>query len=181
MFIANQLKTTNRAELLLYLWQVEDILRAYDCDIDKLKQGYLTRFSLEAEQQAQLEQWYADLCTMMLEEGVRQQGHLQICKNVLIGMEDLHVQLLQSAKFPYYKEMYYRVLPFIVELRKKGADTTESELHVCFNALYGYMMLRLKNQPISDDTRAAIKHISTLLGQLSDYYLKDKQEPLEFD
>ena len=90
------------------------------------------------------------------------------------------MQLLQSAKFPYYKEMYYRVLPFIVELRKKGADTTESELHVCFNALYGYMMLRLKGQTISEETQVAVKHISTLLGQLSDYYFKDKEAPLEF-
>ena len=181
MFVANQLKNTNRAELLLYLWQVEDILRAYQCDIDRLNEGYLTRFEASGEQQAQLRQWYADLCTMMLEEGVKEAGHLQICKNILIGLDDLHQQLLRSAKFPYYREMYYRVLPFIVELRKKGANTDESELQVCFNALYGYMMLRLKNQEISEDTQTAIKHISALLGQLSDYYLKDKQEPLEFE
>jgi hypothetical protein len=42
------------------------------------------------------------------------------------------------------------------------------------------MMLRLKQQEISEETQTAVKHISTLLGQLSDYYLKDKQEPLEF-
>ena len=117
---------------------------------------------------------------MMREEGVKEQGHLQICKNVLISLEDLHGQLLNSSKFPYYKEMYYRVLPFIVELRKKGVNQEDTELQVCFNALYGYMMLRLKQQEISEETQTAVKHISTLLGQLSDYYLKDKQEPLEF-
>ena len=94
MFIANQLKSTNRAELLLYLWQIEDIIRAYDCDIDRLKEGYLTRFELEEAQKGELIKWYADLCTMMREEGVKEQGHLQICKNVLIGLEDLHQQLL---------------------------------------------------------------------------------------
>lgn len=180
MFIANQLKTTNRAELLLYLWQIEDIIRAYDCDIDRLKEGYLTRFELDEAQKGELIKWYADLCTMMREEGVKEQGHLQICKNVLINLEDLHGQLLNSSKFPYYKEMYYRVLPFIVELRKKGVNQEDTELQVCFNALYGYMMLRLKQQEISEETQTAVKHISTLLGQLSDYYLKDKQEPLEF-
>jgi flagellin-specific chaperone FliS len=116
----------------------------------------------------------------MLEEGVKESGHLQICKNILINLDDLHQQLLGSAKFPFYKEMYYRVLPFVVELRKKGVNTNESELQVCFNALYGYMMLRLKKQEISEDTQTAIKHLSTLLGQLSDYYLKNQKEPIDF-
>lgn len=180
MFIANQLKTSNRAELLLYLWQIEDILRAYQCDITKLENSYLTRFDVNDEQRAELIRWYSDLCTMMLEEGVKEKGHLQICKNILIDLEDLHLQLLNSSKFPFYKEMYYRVLPFVVELRKKGNSLQESELQVCFNALYGYMMLRLKGQTISEETQVAVKHISTLLGQLSDYYLKDKEAPLEF-
>jgi hypothetical protein len=42
------------------------------------------------------------------------------------------------------------------------------------------MMLRLKGQTISEETQVAVKHISTLLGQLSDYYFKDKEAPLEF-
>ena len=180
MFIANQLKKNNRAELLLYLWQIEDILRAYQCDITKLENSYLTRFDVNDEQRAELIRWYSDLCTMMLEEGVKEKGHLQICKNILIDLEDLHLQLLNSSKFPFYKEMYYRVLPFVVELRKKGTSLQESELQVCFNALYGYMMLRLKGQTISEETQVAVKHISTLLGQLSDYYFKDKEAPLEF-
>ena len=169
MFIANQLKKSNRAELLLYLWQIEDILRAYQCDITKLENSYLTRFDVNDEQRAELVRWYSDLCTMMLEEGVKEKGHLQICKNILIDLEDLHLQLLNSSKFPFYKEMNYRVLPFVVELRKKGTSLQESELQVCFNALYGYMMLRLKGQTISEETQVAVKHISTLLGQLSDY------------
>lgn len=180
MFIANQLKKSNRAELLLYLWQIEDILRAYQCDITKLENSYLTRFDVNDEQRAELIRWYSNLCTMMLEEGVKEKGHLQICKNILIDLEDLHLQLLNSSKFPFYKEMYYRVLPFVVELRKKGTSLQESELQVCFNALYGYMMLRLKGQTISEETQVAVKHISTLLGQLSDYYFKDKEAPLEF-
>jgi hypothetical protein len=94
VFIANQLKLTNRAELLLYLWQIEDILRAYNCDIDRLKEGYLTRFELNEAQKEELINWYANLCTMMLEEGVKEQGHLQICKNVLIGLDDLHDQIV---------------------------------------------------------------------------------------
>lgn len=34
---------------------------------------------------------------------------------------------------------------------------------------------------ISPDTEHAIKEITTYIGMLSDYFMKDKVEPLEFD
>ena len=83
--------------------------------------------------------------------------------------------------------MYYKVLPYVVELRSKNKqahanDTLEEpELQTCFDLLYGVMMLRLQKKTISSETEKAVKDISALLGQLSDYYFKDKKEPLDFD
>ena len=37
MYIAKQLKEKNIAEYLLYMWQVEDIIRAHSLNIDQLK------------------------------------------------------------------------------------------------------------------------------------------------
>ena len=76
--------------------------------------------------------------------------------------------------------MYYNVLPYIVELRGKSQDKNEPELQTCLDALYGVMLLRLQKKSISPETEKAVKDITTLLGQLSDYYLKDQEEPLEF-
>ena len=42
-------------------------------------------------------------------------------------------------------------------------------------------MLRLQQKPISPDTEHAIKEITTFIGMLSDYYLKDKTEGLKFE
>lgn len=180
MIIANQLRTKNRAEYLLYMWQVEDILRAYKLDIDLIKSQYLSQFNLEGDTLKQTEEWYANLCEMMKNEGVAEHGHLQINKNVLQELEELHSQLMNSQKFPYYHEMYYKVLAYIVELRAKGASKEDSELQICFDALYGILILRLQHKEITADTEKARKDISTFLGQLSDYYFKDKQEPIEF-
>ena len=84
--------------------------------------------------------------------------------------------------------MYYKVLPYIVELRskqKKASDDVDSqedsELTTCFNLLYGVMLLKLQHHNISNETALAVKDISTLVGQLSDYYLKDKAEPIDFE
>ncbi len=179
MIIANKLRQTNRAEYLLYLWQVEDILRAYGCDSDKIKEEYLSRFDLSPEERKNTEQWYKDLCNMMLAEGCKDGGHLQICRNVLSELEDLHARLVNSQNFPYYRGMYYKVLPYLVELRGKGVRKDESELQTCFDALYGVMMLRLQKKAVSAETVKAVKDISTMLGQLSDYYFKDQETPLE--
>lgn len=181
MLLAQHLRKSNRAEYLLYMWQVEDILRAYQCDIDRLKEGYLSQFHYEAEVQREVVQWYADLCEMMRSEGVKEKGHLQICRNTLIALEELHQRLLGSPKFPYYSGMYYKAIPAIVALRSKDADTEKSELETMFEALYGIMLLRLQKKEISAETEAAVKDISTLLGQLSDYFAQDERQPLQFD
>ena len=83
-------------------------------------------------------------------------------------------------RFPFYNAEYYKVLPFIVELRNRG-DKDVSEIETCLNALYGTMMLRLQGKKISPDTEHAVKEISTFLGMLSDYHIKDKTEGLRFD
>ena len=67
-----------------------------------------------------------------------------------------------------------------MELRRKAGGEEVGELETCFQALYGLMMLHLQGKPVSDDTKKAMATISQFIGLLSDYYKKDKQEPLEF-
>ena len=100
MFISKQLKQQNIAEYLIYMWQVEDLIRAYRCDMTRIRQDLVSRYP--KEQQKELEQWYDDLIEMMRREEVIQHGHLQINRNVITWLTDLHLQLLASSKFPYY-------------------------------------------------------------------------------
>ena len=38
MFIAQELRKKNIAEYLLYMWQVEDTIRAFGCSLQRIKQ-----------------------------------------------------------------------------------------------------------------------------------------------
>ncbi|MDE5987754.1 MAG: DUF4924 family protein [Prevotella sp.] len=180
MFISRKLRQENIAEYLLYMWQVEDIIRAFDCYMPALRREYISKFDCPDEDREDLEDWYSNLIRMMTEEGCRESGHLQINNVTLQSMTELHVQLLDSPKFPFYSAEYYKVLPFIVELRNKG-DKDKGEIETCLDALYGVMMLRLQRQEISEDTLRAVKEITTFIGMLADYYKKDKEEGLEFE
>ena len=162
MYIAQQLKEKNIAEYLLYMWQVEDILRAHHLDPDELKQNYLAQFRATEETEKEMEEWYSHLIRMMKEEGIQEGGHLQINRNIILWLTDLHNQLLQSSKFPFYTAAYYKALPYIVELRNKGDKKDVSELENCFDALYGVMLLRLQHKPISNETAKWQRLISTM-------------------
>lgn len=181
MFIAQELRKKNIAEYLLYMWQVEDTIRAFGCSLQRIKQEYVSRFDYSDEQKEEELDWFGNLIRMMNQEGCREQGHLQINKVTMQMLTELHSQLLASPKFPFYNTAYYKVLPFIVELRNHGANKEEKEIETCFNALYGVMMLRLRKTEITPNTAHAVKEISTFIGMLSDYYKKDKEEGLKFE
>lgn len=180
MFIAQELRKKNIAEYLLYMWQVEDTIRAFGCSLPRIRREYIDRFDYDEEQKEEEVDWFGNLIKMMNEEGCREQGHLQINKVTLQLLTELHQQLLASPKFPFYNAEYYKVLPFIVELRNRGANKDEGEIETCLNLLYGVMMLRLQKKEITTNTEHALKEVSTFIGMLSDYYKKDKEEPLEF-
>ena len=197
MFIAKELRKKNIAEYLLYMWQIEDIIRAYGCSLNRIYQEYIEKFQYTEEQKQEEKDWFGDLVRMMNQEGCREGGHLQINKILMQDLTELHTQLLASSKFPFYSAEYYRVLPFIVELRAKtkqvadriarkneenlkeiAANLSHSEIETCFDLLYGVMILRLQGKEITQETSKAVNEITTLIGMLSDYYLKDKKEGL---
>ena len=180
MNIARKLKDSNIAEYLLYMWQLEDTLRAYGCDAERLANEYVSRFQYSDEERVRETQWLADLCAMMREEGVTQQGHLQMNKGTLSLLTDLHLQLLQSPKHPFYHAAYYKALPLIVELRARGGHTEAPELESCFDALYGVMLLRLQKKPVSPETQEAIATISHLIALLAEAWKKEKAGELDF-
>ena len=96
MFIANKLRKENIAEYLLYMWQVEDIIRANQWDIEKIKTNVINQFEVSSEQKQELIQWYEELIDMMYHENVKERGHLQINNNVIIQLSDLHNLLIAS-------------------------------------------------------------------------------------
>ena len=188
MYIAKELRKKNIAEYLLYMWQVEDLLRAYDCSLGRIRREYIDRFDYTDEQKEEMADWYGDLIRMMNQEGCRLSGHLQINKIVMQQLEELNAELLDGTDHPFYTSEYYKVLPYIVELRRRGRTKEEggsdeggsdegetkeeSEIETCFNALYGMMMLRLQKKEVSPDTQHAIKEITTFIGMLNDEFMK---------
>lgn len=179
MLIAKKLKEENIAEYVLYMWQIEDIIRANGLDIDKIEKQIITNYSQDGEVKKEIKDWYEGLIEMMRLEGIVEKGHLVINKNTILDLTDLHKRLLKSPKENEYIAIYYKTLPFIVELRSKAPEHDIPELETCFSALYGFLLMRLQQKEISGETQAAISQISSFLRILSQKYKEERKGDLE--
>lgn len=142
-------KTDNIAEYILYLWQMEDYLRA---------------FPQHAEATGELH----ELNEMMHREGIMDGGHLAIANNALEELEELHATLLNEDAM--YRAAIIRLTPQLNLLKAKTDRPTMSDLEACFTLLYQIMLLRLQKREISPETAAVQQQATQLLQFLSKTY-----------
>ena len=83
MIIARQKRKENIAEYLLYMWQVEDLIRANKFDMDSINRTVIAHYDQPEEVKKEIAQWYEELIEMMRSEGVMEKGHIQLNKNVI--------------------------------------------------------------------------------------------------
>lgn len=178
MYTASQKRKENIAEYLLYMWQIEDLIRANNLDIDKIRSSIIDLYDLPPEKKKEMEEWYESLIDMMRREGVEKNGHLQLNKNVIIQLGDLHRQLMADPKFVDYQSAFYHTLPYIVELRARQGDDKLGEIETCFAALYGTLLMRLQGKEILKETSAAISGITRFLSLLARYFKLDQEDKL---
>lgn len=142
-------KRENIAEYILYLWQLEDYLRA---------------FPEKAQESTEL----MEILDMMHQEGIVGSGHLQLAKNALSEMEDLHDELLDTEA--PYRAVILHIEPALNILKSKTDRPTMSDVEACLTLLYQVMMLRLQKQEISEETNVVVKDATQLLRFLSKTY-----------
>lgn len=78
MYIAQEIRKKSIAEYVLYMWQIEDLIRAYGCSLSRIRDEYINKFDYTDEQKEDETDWFGNLIRMMNEEGKREKGHLNI-------------------------------------------------------------------------------------------------------
>jgi hypothetical protein len=174
MIIARKKKQENIVEYLIYMWQVEDLIRACHFDMDELESRIISRYGQPDETKREIRQWYQELIDMMRIEGVKETGHIRINRNVTAELTDLHLRLLKSRQGAVYSALYQKTLPAIVQLRSKSGGKEVSEIETCLTAVYGYLLLKIQQREISAETAAAIRQISHLLAFLAARFQEER-------
>ena len=178
MFVSRKLRADHIVDYVIYMWQVEDLIRACNLDIDLVRKTLLPKYDVTDEEKRQLDKWYSELVDMMLTEGLREKGHLNIVRIVMMQLEELHHKLLSDQKEQIYASLYYQVLPYIVGLRKNSTDLDRGEIETCMDALYGFSLLKMQGKDVSKETTEALSRVGNFLTFLSERY-KTKDDPEE--
>ena len=167
MITARLKRKENIFEYLIYMWQVEDLIRACRFNTDEIEERVVSQYDQPEDVKREIRQWYQELIDMMRGEDVMEKGHIQINKNVIIELNDLHLRLLKNPQETIYSSLYYKALPAIVQLRSKSGGNDVSEIETCFTAVYGYLLLKMQGKDISNETTESMKLISSLLTFLA--------------
>ncbi len=178
MIIASKIRKENIAEYLLYMWQIEDIIRANGMDLDKIRASVIKPIGGEPETMQQMSDWYESLIDMMRREGVAEKGHLQMNKNIIGNLAQLNKEILADPRFDDYRKEYYNTLPYIVELRSKAGEEPAGEIETCFTALYGVLTMRLAGKEVSAATAAAVAQIARFVALLAKCFHLDEEDKL---
>lgn len=179
MIIAKELKKTNIAEYLIYMFQIEDLIRSNSCDLDKLNQNLVTKYKQPESILTEIKKWYNALCRMMNEEKLQSSGHLQFVTNQINELTDFHYRLLELSNDENYTQLFKIAKPDIELFRNKLPDKLQSDIEVCLNALYLLLLMRLKQINITDETIEAMTNFSNLLSYLSKKYSEFEKGEVE--
>jgi hypothetical protein len=172
MLIAQEKRKTNMAEYILYMWQVEDLIRAHHFNMDLIEENLISQYSSSEKVKNEIRDWYANLMLMMYREGIRERGHLSFLKTLMAELNDFHLRLLANPDERVYHDLYQMAATNIEAFRKKLADQHSTDIETCMNALYGLLLLRLKKKSVHRETEEAMSTFSQLLAVLSKKYLE---------
>ncbi len=180
MIIARELRKQNIAEYLIYMFHLEDLIRAYNADIELLYKNHIQHFNIEKKELTETRDWYATFCRMMKEENLMERGHLQFLKNKMNELESFHVRLLLSSEESYYKQVFNECVDDLNLFRKKSNLNNCGDVELAITALYMLFLMRLKKMEIKNDTLESLERISRCMSVLAKKYREFEEGIAEF-
>ncbi|MBN1950527.1 MAG: DUF4924 family protein [Bacteroidales bacterium] len=172
MIIARAKRNQNIVEYLLYMFQVEDTIRACKFDMKIIEERVISQFRLSEGLAEEVRNWYANLIVSMHEEKITETGHLSELLSLIDTLNALHQKLLRETTDEKYREQYMFARPNILEFQKKLGSDTRNEIYTCLLALYALLLLRLQKKTVTQETREAMQTFSNLLGLLGAWFMK---------
>jgi flagellin-specific chaperone FliS len=176
MIIAREKKRTNIAEYILYMWQIEDLIRANQFNTVMIEKNIINPFDQPGEVKNEMREWYANLITTMEFEGVKEKGHISHLDSIVDELENLHKTLIRNPKELEYADTYDKARPGIEDLKKKSQGTARGDIEACLHGLYGVLLLKLQNKAVNPATREALDEISNLIALLNDKYFEIRNQ-----
>ena len=173
MDIAQTKRKENIAEYILYLWQIEDLLRALQFSPEAIYSQLVAPRDVEEEQKHIYLLWYMDIVNLLRKEGKDESGHLEHTLHLIADMHNLHLQLMHHPIGEHYRKTFARLAPQLPSLRAMVQKEEISDTELAFRALYATMLYRIKGDKKREEAiRDTMELVSPVVAELADMYRK---------
>ena len=174
MTIAERKYAENIAEYIIYMWQMQDLLRAVNLDVESLD-GFLRSFLPTEEKIQEEKKWFEELAQSMKRSGAEEKGNVEEVQEVVSELNLLHTTLNTLLRDDEYIAANERARDNLDAYRERSNGKALSDVEAYLTALYGLMILRLRKQEISEETKDAMKTFSDVIVLLALQYNKMKK------
>lgn len=167
--VAENKKLSNIAEYIIYMYQMEDLIRSYQGNSHEIKTFVVEKYPVSEEDKNKIADWYLQLLAQMKSEDILEKGHLDELNQFVSELAQIHWNLLKTD--PAYFEAYRKAKPFILDavMQAEGQDLG-NEIQICLNGVYGLLLCRLLGKKVSHEQLKSADAYGDILSTLSYHY-----------
>lgn len=183
MIIAQEKRKKNIAEYILYMWQVENLIRINGLDMDRINCSILAHYGLDDENQRnEVYRWWENLTEMMRMEGIQDGGHLQVTTQLINDIYQFHLVLLNQSSEITYKNAFQLAWGDLLAFdSRQPVPGVMNPIELALSALYSLFLMRLKGVEIKEETEKASRRIARFLSILSVRYAQEEKGEMKTD
>lgn len=176
--IADKKKEQNIGEYIIYMYQMEDLLRAYQFNLDEVNQYVISHYPISEEEKTETLEWFQNIADTLKKEGKEEKGRLDSTQAYVAELAKIHWELLKTDKS--YFEHYQKAKPHILQLViDAGKDAPSNEIQICLNAIYGLLLAKLRGREVPTGILDATDSFGNVLSYLNFVYFQKENEKLQ--
>ncbi|TDQ18292.1 uncharacterized protein DUF4924 [Algoriphagus boseongensis] len=167
--VAEKKKSQNIGEYLIYMYQMEDLIRSYQGNLDEIQQYVISHYPVSDEEKEEILGWFEGLVQKMKAHGILEKGHLNELNELVKNLTQLHYELVKTDRS--YFETYHKAKPHILDaITAANGENLGSEIQICLNGVYGLLLCRLLGKKVEEKQLSAADAFGEVLSLLNFSY-----------
>lgn len=168
LHVMKQRSGENISEYIIRIYRSEDLIRAFDFDLEKIGNHVINHLPLSNLEKLSEVNFYEEMIDKMKGQNLQISGHLDETHQLVDTLEQLSKSLLKSDEV--YTKLYSDALPLIKKNIKISAGKITSEVQICLNGIYGFLLLRLNGKSLNEEDQNMVEKFGEVLSYLSAKY-----------
>ena len=170
MLIAEQKRKESISEYIIFMYQTEDLIRAYNFDLEEIYKYVIQHFPVEDNKKTRIKAWYRKIANQMKKESLDKTGHLEELNKLALELSQFNLELLKSDQS--YRKIFDQAKLHINRNAALSNGKVTNPIQICLNGIYGLLILRLNGKPIDDSINQGVQAFGDVLSYLGYKYQK---------